>query len=240
MKRILTLWLAAMLVAVQPCYAVVMVGFGQSAEFSCGTFEICDNFSNLSAWTQDQGTWTASSNAVTKTAGLHGILRHNTPLANYTRQFVLLKISSYTRNDTDDTPGIGVITRSNSSTGYRLGAYLYPLNSTIDLAQPNFYNWNTYIAADGSAQTSSDLVLAGSYIGFETEKTTGGNIRRFWRWSSNPGARSSWGAADATVNDSTEGINDTGLYVGILMMNISSSESTAISEFYAGSSATTF
>ena len=29
MKRILVLWLAAMLAAVQPCYAVVMVGFGQ-------------------------------------------------------------------------------------------------------------------------------------------------------------------------------------------------------------------
>ena len=39
MKRILTLWLAAMLVTVQPCYAVVMVGFGQEVTpATCGTF----------------------------------------------------------------------------------------------------------------------------------------------------------------------------------------------------------
>lgn len=35
MKRTIALWLAAMFVAVQPCYAVVMVGFGQAAGGGC-------------------------------------------------------------------------------------------------------------------------------------------------------------------------------------------------------------
>ena len=47
MKRILAPWLAAMLIAVQPCYAVVMVGFGQSepsADFCGGTDTFCTSW----------------------------------------------------------------------------------------------------------------------------------------------------------------------------------------------------
>lgn len=88
MKRILTLWLAAMLVAVQPCYAVVMVGFGQD----CGTFSFVGAPGEVETFENTEGdfctiefTETDASGYITtySTAASHGGT-HSAEFANTT------------------------------------------------------------------------------------------------------------------------------------------------------------
>lgn len=81
MKRILALWLAVMLIAVQPCFAIILVGFGQ--EVSGGGEEIFDNFStNTSSNYTLTGSVTVSGGAMHGQAWANSRAIHNTTLSS--------------------------------------------------------------------------------------------------------------------------------------------------------------
>ena len=93
MKRIPALWLAAMLIAVQPCYAVVMVGFGQSSA-------VCDD-GLLTNGCFDDGTtyWSmtyVSTNTMTVTGGVLSYTENDSSYEGIKQIVTLTDGNSYT------------------------------------------------------------------------------------------------------------------------------------------------
>ena len=70
MKRRLTLWLAAMLVAAQSCYAVVMVGFGQEVTpATCGTFSFVGAPGEMETFENTEGDFCTTEFTKTDASG---------------------------------------------------------------------------------------------------------------------------------------------------------------------------
>lgn len=204
MKRAIALWLAAMLVAVQPCYAVVMVGFGQSAPSG-----ISDDFSsNSGLWTAltNQGMYisggVANGGMGTDTSYAEHILYHETTTGTDDHYVELSTIDARS----------GVVLRCNGTTGY-----IVRLTSYGETSYAKLYSFNGASVTDMDKYFSHLTELSGSTY-YKIKITVSGSTFHLYVDVNGDGdyldTSEDWG----TVTDTTYSL---GQYVGVYFIEYS-------------------
>jgi hypothetical protein len=200
-----TRWLACQQLITERC-----TGGGQS--FS-------DDFSgDLSNWTSEGGVWSTASpvapGELTKSNRRTANIRYTATATDSVNQFVKFRIASAI-----GTRVWGLVFRAES--GPSAGQFY-----SLDLTSTTAVRWRAYSGTTltrniGPAQTHSEPLADGSWVGATIEGTGNDTVVNFWTWPSDPDAGgapslTNWGAPDLTFTDDPGAFaDDSGNTVGI-------------------------
>jgi hypothetical protein len=190
-----------------------------------------ETFANLTNWTEIGGNWGTIFSIVsnqlrgdTPSGGAFGATIYNTQSSSLTQHAKMQWVDGYAASE----PYVYLLFRRTGTANDKLYAVYW-------FATTNNVGWG-YWTDDSDLQPASDItsgtigsVLAdGEWIGAEVEGTGADTVVRVWKWVSDPGERSSWGAASTTfTTDPGANACDTGLYTGIGIWRGGTSQMTA-------------
>lgn len=168
---------------------------------------ISEDFSgtDLSAWTQQSGTWVLDTvNDNLDTPAGSGLISHNTELDTVTQYASVKYVSS------DFNAYTGIYFRFDGNTSNYAYTVRYQ-NPTSDFVWRYCTSYNCTTIGSSWPNVLDD----GDYYGIEVEGTGTNTIVRLWDFGPSVPARGLWGPADHTWTDNPSHVADTGKYVGL-------------------------
>jgi hypothetical protein len=155
---------------------------------SVSSFEISETFADLTNWTTTSGSPSVSGGCTA--TGTYSA-KNNTTLSNSARQYAKYKV---TWGDTGGSLQFFLRAASDGNSGYAF-VFFSTLKVGVYTTSGWAYNSQLIASTDSGATT-------GDWIGVEVVGTGASTTFSVWQWDSDPGEKSSWGAANI-INGTT-------------------------------------